>query len=337
MTPNRPPSPIKLEHERAGRAFHAFNRAVRGYTSNAIYADAYAAYERELKHRGATNGGRPKDKHATNEVLDDLLSFQLFSYFWRNLSRTGFSDPEYGTVGLARRQAPRILPYLEAKAVEGIRSGRLRLDPDLELPEYYKLCDFHQHPGGVWSDPMAGVVYEHGRVGMDQTGGDDIYRMIFSYLPKDRKYARVLDWGTGHGAGLLTWHESHPESELHGVDLSAPCLKLAHARASEYGVEAFFSQQDVAHLDYPDDHFDAVFFLFMLHELAPGHLPALFEEVRRVLKPGGVFLGMELAYVENDPFQHAIKDQMSWANNETFETACLEMDLGAKFRAAGFR
>lgn len=331
MRSNQPDSDIRLRQDRSYRAFHTFTRAVRHHATHAVYVDTWQAYERASK-----DGPPPADKRAVAAVLDDLAPFQTFSWFIRNLSRLNHSHPDYGVDALAREQADRILPQLEAVAAEGIRSGRLRLNPAVRMPGYYEFCDFHQHPGGVWRDPMAGVIYENGRASLDRTGGDDMYRLIFSYLPPDRKYARVLDWGTGHGGGLLTWHEGHPESELHGVDLSAPCLKIAHARAREHGVDAIFSQQDIEHLDYPDNHFDAIFFLFMLHELGPGHMTDLFREVRRVLKPGGVFLGMELAYVKDDPFQHAIKDQMSWANNEVFETAVLEMDMAATFRAAGF-
>ena len=130
------------------------------------------------------------------EVLDPLLSFQFFSYLWRNISRINYSYPDYGMDSLAKAQADVVLPHLEKRAKEGVRSGQLRLDPSLKFPAYYELSDFHQHPGGVWCDPMAGVVYEHGRASIDRTGGDDFYRMIFSYLPKGRKYPRVLDTKT---------------------------------------------------------------------------------------------------------------------------------------------
>ena len=100
------------------------------------------------------------------------------------------------------------------------------------------------------------------------------------------RFAKVLDWGTGHGAALLTWQSLHPESECHGVDLSAPCLKLANQRAREQGVTLYLSQQDLEHLDYPEGSFDLIFFNFMLHELPPANTPALLREACRVLKPG---------------------------------------------------
>ena len=151
--------------------------------------------------------------------------------------------------------------------------------------------------------------------------------MIFSHLPDGAKTDRVLDWGTGHGAGVLTWLEGHPNSEVHGVDISAPCVKYAYAMAKDRGANAFWSQQDLEHLDYPDNHFDVAFFCFMLHEIPPGPTKALFKEVLRVLKPDGVFLGMEIGRTAN-PFQAALQDQNCWLNNEPFMIACADAEAG---------
>jgi ubiquinone/menaquinone biosynthesis C-methylase UbiE len=146
----------------------------------------------------------------------------------------------------------------------------------------------------------------------------------------------VLDWGTGHGAALMTWQESHPESECHGVDLSAPCLLLANQRARERGYRFFLSQQDLEHLDYPDDSFDLVFFNFMLHELAPAHTPALLAEACRVLRPGGLFAGHEFHLRPGDPFQNVLQRSHAWTNNETYSTPWYETPIGELAREAGF-
>src|SRR5207248_8471174 len=67
-----------------------------------------------------------------------------------------------GTYGLTR--------YYDLKretALQDLNAGDgsdeiLELNPDLKLPHYYTRIDIHQHPGGVWSDDVAGLVYEHG-------------------------------------------------------------------------------------------------------------------------------------------------------------------------------
>ena len=135
---------------------------------------------------------------------------------------------------------------------------------------------------------------------------------------------------------LLTYHEMHPEAELHGVDLSAPCLKIANQRARERGVTLFLSQQDLEHLDYADGTFDLVFFNFMLHELPPANTPALLREACRVLKPGGVFGGHEFHLRPGDHFQNAIQRTHAWTNNETYATPWYETPIADWAREAGF-
>ena len=57
---------------------------------------------------------------------------------------------------------------------------------------------------------------------------------------------------------LITWQQAHPESDCFGVDLSAPCLRIANQRAREHGMSLHLSQQELAHLDYATDSFDLI-------------------------------------------------------------------------------
>ncbi len=166
---------------------------------------------------------------------------------------------------------------------------------------------------------------------------DTIYRQLFASLPEGRKFERVLDWGAGHGAGLRTWMEAHPESEGHGIDLSAPCLIFAWKKAEERGLTPVLSQQDVACLDYPDNHFDLIFFVFMLHEIPPGPTPAILREVHRVLKPGGLFFGAEFRPPPAaGAFSHAMMVHSQWCNNEVYTPAYLKFPYIETARDIGF-
>ena len=196
-------------------------------------------------------------------------------------------------------------------------------------PSITRWWDFHQHTGGVWSDELDGVAYEFGRrttnaVNVDP---DTLYKMSYSQFPEG-VYDRVLDWGTGHGAGLIEWQKLHPESECHGVDLSAPCLKLAYKRAREHGYKMYFSQQNLEHLDYEDNTFDLVFHLFMFHEIPPVNLKSALKEALRVLRPGGIFAGPEIGLSGTDPFMDAVWLSHAWSNNEPYSSAWFEFDMG---------
>lgn len=334
--------PLRFNSTREFRAFHDFLHAARGYRLASLYEDAYRAYQRAYAAMGRTNGKTPRTIAEVNEVIDRVPDVQLYFWMMRHVQRFKYSHADWGILEAINTQADRLVPQLERLAEEGLRSGELQLNPAVRYPDYFALVDFHQHPGGLSRRPLDGMVYEMGRAvrfarGTDPRGtnSNNLYRFIFRYLPPGR-YHRVLDWGTSFGAGVRTWLQDHPESEVYGVDLAAPCLKLAYARGREAGIKAQWSQQDLEHLDFADDFFDLSFFVFMLHELAPGHMPALFREVHRVLKPGGVFIGMELVYLEDSPFQQALQDAEGWINNEPFMPACFKTDFDKIFRQAGF-
>ena len=55
----------------------------------------------------------------------------------------------------------------------------------------------------------------------------------------------------------------------------------------EKGLDA--RQMDMAELDFPDDCFDAVYALNCLLHIPKAELDSVLREIRRVLKPGGMF------------------------------------------------
>lgn len=330
MNAGRPNRPFGMAPMREMRAFHTFLSAARNHRLGALYEAIYRDYQR--------SGGNGADATAVLAVLDNLPSYQLYAWAMRRLQQFKYDHPDFGIVPALERRKQDLRPRLRDLSDEGVRNGALVLDPDLDLPDYFTMTDFHQHPGGVAGDPLAGLAYEMARSVRFKPGDDsnNLYRNIFSYLPDDRDYRTVLDWGTSFGAGVRTWLELHPDSEAHGVDLSEACLRLAYVRAKERGLTAHWHQEDVEHLHYADGTFDLAFFAFMLHEFPPARFPALFAEAARVLNDRGVFIGFELAYVDGSAFQNALQDQEGWLNDEPFMPACFKTDFEALFREAGF-
>lgn len=333
---NAPPPSVRFDAVESAeyRSYRRFVNAARNWDVEKGYVELHNAFQREADAEGVT----PKSADEALAILDRLDLFRIYAFLFRNIQRLKYAGHGYGIMPYVLEQQDTLLPQIEAIAAEGVAKGVLHLDASVPVPDYFKLVDFHQHPGGVDGNPLAGLQYElarrtrtHSRVFANQ-----LYRDIFSYLPKGQAFDRVLDWGTSFGAGLRTWLHDNPNSEGHGVDISAPCLKLAYARAREQGIEANWWQQDLEHLGFPDNHFDMSFFAYMLHELPPGRTPALLKEVHRVLKPGGFFIGMELVYVDGSPFQNAIADLEGWLNDEPFMASCFNTDYAMVGRKAGF-
>jgi SAM-dependent methyltransferase len=325
--------PLAVRESRDFRSYHAFLRAARNYMEGELVAQMHDAYEHACAQAGRP---APGDWREAEAVLDGLTEYQFYCWSYRNLQRFKYHRPSFGIFATLEAERDRLTAALD-EAAAATPPERLRLKPALSLPEYFRFVPFHQHTGGVASDPLDGLAYEIGRRTTVPAHADPngIYRLLFQALP-EREYARVLDWGTGHGAALVTWQAMHPQSECHGVDLSAPCLRLANLRARERGYEFFLSQQDLEHLDYPDGHFDLLFFNFMLHELPPLHTPALLAEACRVLKPGGLFAGHEFHLRPGDPFQNALQRSHAWTNNEPYSTPWYETPIGELALEAGF-
>jgi len=330
--------PLVIEETRDFRVYHAFLRAARNYMEGPLVGQMHDSYERASAAavEADSTASKPQTWRDAERVLDNLTEFQFYNWCYRNLQRFKYHRPHLGIFALLNQQRERLTRELEASAVNA-PAGSLRLNPELEIPEYFRFVPFHQHTGGVASDALDGLAYEIGRRTTVPAHADPngIYRILFDSLPA-RRFERVLDWGTGHGAALITWQQLHPESECHGVDLSAPCLRVAHRRAREQGFHFYLSQQDLEHLDYPDESFDLVFFNFMLHELPPAHTPALLREVVRVLKPGGLFAGHEFHLRPNDPFQNVLQRSHAWTNNESYSTPWYDTPIETWAREAGF-
>jgi SAM-dependent methyltransferase len=329
MSADRPNAPFGLEPSRTYRAFHTFLNAARNHRMGPLYEQTYTDYRRA--------GGNGSGADAVLDVLDTLPAYQLHAWAMRHLQQFKYDHADLGIVPAVEAHKSELRQRLRDLSDAGIKSGDLILDPNLEMPDYFTMTDFHQHPGGVAGNPLAGLAYEMARAARFKPGADsnNLYRNIFSYLP-ERDYRCVLDWGTSYGAGVRTWLEQHPDTEAHGVDLSEPCLRLAYVRATERNMTAQWRQADLEHLPYEDGTFDLAWFAFMLHEFPPARFPALFKEAARVLNKNGVFIGFELAYVENSPFQNAMQDQEGWINDEPFMPACFKTDFTPLFRDAGF-
>ncbi|MDO9526462.1 MAG: hypothetical protein Q7J57_13155, partial [Gemmobacter sp.] len=84
-------------------------------------------------------------------------TYQFFGWYERHMQRMKYS----GRHGLAVHYG-QFRDHLARDLKVEVPERLLQLDPDFQQPEYYTSIDIHQHPGGVWSDEIAGYVYERG-------------------------------------------------------------------------------------------------------------------------------------------------------------------------------
>ena len=93
---------------------------------------------------------------------------------------------------------------------------------------------------------------------------------------------RVLDLGTGTGAGARVLATRFPEAEIVGADLSARMLDEARrATSPELASRVRYEVADASELPYDDGAFDLV---------THSNMIPFFDELTRVLAPGGTVL-----------------------------------------------
>jgi len=132
------------------------------------------------------------------------------------------------------------------------------------------------------------------------TMGIDIWwrRLAVNRL-KVIKPRRILDVATGTGDFAIQLHKSlHPE-HITGIDLSQGMLDAAVHKVRQRGMEKeiTFEQGDCMALPMADETFDAVTVAFGVRNFE--HLQQGYQEMARVLKPGGMLCVLELSTPTN--------------------------------------
>jgi demethylmenaquinone methyltransferase/2-methoxy-6-polyprenyl-1,4-benzoquinol methylase/phosphoethanolamine N-methyltransferase len=106
---------------------------------------------------------------------------------------------------------------------------------------------------------------------------------------------KVLDVGSGTGTlALAAWRKVRPDGMVTGIDASPEMVELARRKARSQRSGAAFQVAPIEKLPFNDGIFDVVFSSFMLHHLPDDLKEQGFAEIRRVLKPGGRFVVVDL-------------------------------------------
>jgi ubiquinone/menaquinone biosynthesis methyltransferase len=104
---------------------------------------------------------------------------------------------------------------------------------------------------------------------------------------------RVLDVCAGSGDMAIAMHRLCPGLQIDAVDYSEKMLGIARQRVERLGLtNVHIHQADALALPFSENTFDAVIMGFGLRNLKD--IPAGIREMRRVLKPGGIFSSLDL-------------------------------------------
>jgi len=82
----------------------------------------------------------------------------------------------------------------------------------------------------------------------------------------------------------------HTDNEVHLCDVAVGQLELARGKITEVADRCHLARMNAESLGYANEAFDQVILFFLFHELPPQARQHVYDEIARVLKPGGSVL-----------------------------------------------
>jgi len=342
---------LKLAKTRDEKARMNFVSGLRAHVLNDMATGMRAVYEGDVEPGFRRSAGRiPKDGPEVHKAIKPNEYFKFYSSLrvtaqdmvWQSVfppleRNRGALKSKAATLAKTKRRERRA------------KHGSLTLQPGFEVPRYVSAIDVHLMAGNYdgeyeANDLAAGALYDNGLAvfsfGLMGQNLDDIGQSIAGFIRLKHphlKPKKILDLGCTIGHNTGSWKDQFPAAEVHGIDVAAPCLRYAHARAEAQGRAIHFTQMNAEALDLPDASFDVVFSSMFLHEIPQKGIANIMREAFRVLRPGGLMLHMELPpNSQLSPYDAFYLDWDSAYNNEPFYKPFRDLKPEELCRQAGF-
>ena len=202
----------------------------------------------------------------------DTVTYELPRHHAAALTRAG--GPE-NIAKLAQYIA--IFGEVEQKIIGCFRSGGGL--PYTEFPRFHAIMA--EESGGVFDAALV----------------DGILPLVDGLPERLGEGIDVADIGCGSGHAVNLMAQAFPSSRFTGYDFSGPALDTARREAAQLGLaNAGFVAQDVATLDAVDA-FDAITVFDAIHDQV--HPAEVLANIHRALRPGGVFLMVDIKASSN--------------------------------------
>jgi len=180
---------------------------------------------------------------------------------------------------LAQVQNPQITyPDYYLRPFHAYEKGDLCWDAALEV----EVAAYAVH-AGLWKD--AGV---QGDARMRQSY-HDVVKAAIPTQPRD-----ILDMGCSVGMSTFALQAVYPEAKLTGLDLSPYFLAVAKYRSEERKANINWVHAAGESTGLADASFDLVSMCLVCHELPQSASQQIFQEARRLLRPGGYLTIMDM-------------------------------------------
>jgi SAM-dependent methyltransferase len=298
-----------------------------------------------------TRVGPQLDKKNGDATLPEVRKAMLrdpLIQSWSALRRTTW-EAQWDVAGEAiARDLPRLLDEAQHYRSARRKHGSLTLDETVEVPRYNTEIEIHVQPGGYHveiadDDIFAGAlwdrVYTVGEPGRGEWGdlpGRGTAAWVREHFP-DLKPKRILDMGCTIGQSTVPYVDAFPDAEVHAIDVAAACLRYGFARSEALGKAIHYSQQNAEHTSFADESFDLIFSHLLFHETSTKAVQRIFDEIHRLLKPGGVMIHEDIGNRSDmDTVQRFFFDWMTHYAAEPFINQWTAVDIFDAAEKAGF-
>jgi SAM-dependent methyltransferase len=333
----------KANHDE--RARQEFTKSLKQFVQQGLLPGLFPTFgNRAAKRFEKEHGKPPADRWEIRKAMVKDLYFQHYAATNRIAQELLWES----VIVSIERQLPKMIET--AEKLSAASPASLDLPEGFEVPRYVSSIDIHCMPGGyagavAANDVSTGALYDRGvylyAMGYMGPFNDDMGRSVCNYIR--RKLGgfapkRILDMGCTAGHSTVPYKELFPDAEVYGIDVAAPQLRYAHARAQAMGHPVHFHQRNAEDTGYDAASFDLVVSHILLHETSGQAMPRIFKECHRLLKPGGYMIHADLPPFDlMDPFTQFILDNETYYNNEPFWGAMRDMDQIQLSVDAGFK
>ena len=334
----------ELTHDEHAR--YNFLANLNKHISQVILPANKLAFEQRVEPTFEAENGR---KITDRDELKTAIKREPMYQTWSALRRSTMEMRQQAGRSIVLRQAHDLAA--KVKALNAAKPQSLRLNPSLKIPHYISIMDNHCMPGSYHTELFEGdvspaanydtglFVTTAGGLGkLTDGGGKAISSWVRTNYP-DFSPKRILDIGCGMGHNTLPLAIAFPDAEVIGIDLGAPLIRYAHARAVDLGIEnVTFMQMDAQFNDFETASFDWVQTTMFLHETSNKAMFGIIKEIHRILKKGGLTLHIEQPQYtpEMSLFEQFMRDWDAFHNNEPFWGAMHDVDTRDWMASAGF-
>jgi ubiquinone/menaquinone biosynthesis C-methylase UbiE len=243
----------------------------------------------------------------------------------------------FSTYARALPRLARDLPNVVRRKLRGDWKELPRAVDLHEYPPYYRRT-FHWQSDGYLSRRSA-ELYD---VGVELLFGGTADVMRRQVLPPIVAHARgrarplrVLEIACGTGSAGAQLVRALPDASYTGVDLSPFYIDLARERLGPSG-QAAFVVANAEELPLRGESFDAVFSVYLFHELPRNARRKVWSEMRRVLRPGGCLVIEDSLQPQDAGELAVLLERFPEDMHEPFYRDYCRDDLAAGLAEAGF-